>query len=118
MVLDGQALEHLEIVESASGKIEGSLFGYIDHCKTAFGKRLLKKWLMAPLINIKKINDRLDAVEDLMSHQFETDVFRAKISKLPDLERLLAKIFTYSIKHKVKAIYFEDVSLIKLKEFR
>ena len=30
----------------------------------------------------------------------------------------MAKIFTYSIKHKVKAIYFEDVSLQKMKEFR
>ena len=41
-----------------------------------------------------------------------------KFAKLPDLERLLAKIFAYSIKHKVKAIYFEDVSLVKMKEFR
>jgi len=38
--------------------------------------------------------------------------------KLPDLEKLLAKIFTYSIKHSVKAIYFEDVSLQKMREFR
>jgi len=37
---------------------------------------------------------------------------------MPDLEKLLAKIFSYSIKHSVDAIYFEDVSLIKLKEFR
>jgi hypothetical protein len=36
---------------------------------------------------------------------------RARLNKLPDLEKLLAKIFTYSIKHSVKAIYFEDVSL-------
>lgn len=40
------------------------------------------------------------------------------MNKLPDLEKLLAKIFTYSIKHSVKAIYFEDVSLQKMKEFR
>jgi hypothetical protein len=37
---------------------------------------------------------------------------------LPDLEKLIARIFTYSIKHKINAIYFEDVSLSKLKEFR
>ena len=43
---------------------------------------------------------------------------RVKLSKLPDIEKLLARIFTYSIKHKVRAIYFEDVSLIKMKEFR
>jgi hypothetical protein len=37
---------------------------------------------------------------------------------VPDLEKLLARIFTYSIKHSVEAIYFEDVSLIKMREFR
>jgi len=69
-------------------------------------------------MNIQKINARLDAVEDLIEHQYETDVFRSKIAKLPDLEKLLAKLYTYSVKHKVKAIYFENVSLNKLKEFR
>ncbi len=69
-------------------------------------------------MNIEKINDRLDAVEDLLNHQYETDVFRSKLGKLPDLERLLAKLYTYSVKHKVKAIYFENVSLNKLREFR
>jgi hypothetical protein len=41
-----------------------------------------------------------------------------KLGKLPDLEKLLARIFTYSIKHSVEAIYFEDVSLSKMREFK
>lgn len=98
--------------------MEGSLFHYVDNCKTPFGKRQLKRWLLSPLMNIGKINQRLDAVEDLIENQYETDVFRSKIAKLPDLEKLLAKLYTYSVKHKVKAIYFENVSLIKLREFR
>ena len=69
-------------------------------------------------MNINRINDRLDAVEDLMQYQFETDIFRAKASKLPDIERLLARMFTYSVKSKFKAVFFENVSLNKLKEFR
>lgn len=118
MVLDSQSLQHLEIIESASGTKEGSLFHFVDHCKTAFGKRQLKRWLMAPLMNIAKIRERQDAVADLTQLQFETDCVRAKLGKLPDVEKLLAKVFTYSIKHRVKAIYFEDVSLNKMKEFR
>lgn len=39
MVLDSQALQHLEIVETGAGKAEGSLFHFIDNCKSAFGKR-------------------------------------------------------------------------------
>ena len=45
-------------------------------------------------------------------------MLRARLGKLPDLEKLMAKIFTYSIKHSVKAIYFQDVSLARMKEFR
>jgi DNA mismatch repair ATPase MutS len=56
----------LEIVECANGKTEGTLLHYIDNCKTQFGKRQIKKWLLSPLMNIQMINDRLDAVEDLM----------------------------------------------------
>ena len=73
---------------------------------------------MAPLMSIERIEARLDAITDLICFQSETDQLRARMAKLPDLEKLLAKIFTYSIKHSVKAIYFEDVSLQKMKEFR
>ena len=73
---------------------------------------------MAPLLKTEKIEARLDAVEDMIQHQSETDMLRANMGKLPDLEKLLAKIFTYSIKHSVKAIYFEDVSLQKMRDFR
>lgn len=118
MVLDSQALEHLELLKTSGGKVEGSLFHYLDHCKTQFGKRLLRRWLLSPLLTPESINARLDAVDDLIAHTYETDVFRAKIGRLPDLEKLLAKLYTYSVKHKVKAIYFENVSLNKLREFR
>ena len=69
-------------------------------------------------MNIDQINERYDAVEDLIAHQYETDAVRCKLKQLPDLEKLLARLYTYSIKHRIKAIYFEDVSLKKLKEFR
>ena len=45
-------------------------------------------------------------------------MLRARLKKLPDLEKLLAKIFSYSIKHSVKAIYFEDVSMQKMRDYR
>ena len=66
---------------------------------------------MAPLRDVNRINMRLDAVDDLIKHQSATDILRARLGKLPDLEKLLAKVFTYSVKHKVNAVYFHDVSL-------
>lgn len=74
---------------------------------------------MSPLLNVEEIVDRQNAVQDLICCEHETGVVRAKMGKnLPDLEKLLARIFAYSVKHRIKAIYFEDVSLIKMKEFR
>ena len=39
MVLDSQSLQHLEILEAANGDQDGSLFNFINHCKSNFGKR-------------------------------------------------------------------------------
>ena len=73
---------------------------------------------MAPLKSIEKIEARLDAVSDLIEHDADTNIIRCRLKKYPDIEKLLAKIFTYSIKKSIKAIYFEDVSLTKMREFR
>jgi DNA mismatch repair protein MSH6 len=56
------------------------------------GKRLLKQWLCSPLCNPDAINDRLDAVEDLMSAAEVVADVSESLKKLPDLERLLSKL--------------------------
>ncbi|CAI2370907.1 unnamed protein product [Moneuplotes crassus] len=120
MVLDSQALEHLQILEvkTARGMVqEGSLFGMIDDSRTPFGKRLLKKWISSPLQNIEMINSRLDSVEDLIENGHEFETLRTKLLKLKDLEKELSRLYQYSINRNEKAIYFEDISLKKLREF-
>ena len=69
MVLDTQALQHLDIFETSIGKTRssaGSLNEYLDKCCTLYGKRMLKKWIAAPWLDEKKIGLRLDAVENLI----------------------------------------------------
>lgn len=100
MVIDSQAIEHLDLAEVKIGNhttIEGSLLEFVDHTKTLFGKRQLRKWLLSPLLYPEKINDRLDAVEDLMKMPLQLDLFRSQLEKLPDLERILARVFVYSV---------------------
>ena len=46
----------------------------------------------------------------MLEYQHATDDLRAKLGKLPDLEKMLAKVFTYSIKQKVTPIAYEDIS--------
>lgn len=54
MVIDSQAIENLEMVEcqiNETRTIEGSLLEWVDHTKTLFGKRQIRKWLLSPLID-------------------------------------------------------------------
>lgn len=82
LILDGQTLTNLEILESSSfssghlntGKEEGSLFSVLNHTLTSFGKRKLKKWICHPLRNIEAIQERLDAIEFL----YVQDALRGK----------------------------------------
>ena len=57
MILDSQAIEHLDLLaeKNSDGKPSYSLFDYIDHCKTPFGRRLLKKWMLSPLMDIDEL---------------------------------------------------------------
>ena len=120
MILDSQALEHLQILEVRNTKsvtTDGSLISIIDDTRTPFGKRLLKKWISSPLLSIDAINSRLDSIEDIIEHPHEMQVLRTKLYKLNDIEKQLSRLYQYSINRNKKAIYFEDVSLKKLKEF-
>ena len=105
-------------MSTATGEVKGSLFHFLDHCATNFGKRQLKRWLLSPLMNTLKIKERQDCVQALIDFTHQRDKTRMKMKKLPDLEKLLARVFTYSIKQRIKAVYFEDMNLKKCNEFR
>ncbi|XP_043838007.1 DNA mismatch repair protein Msh6 isoform X2 [Dromiciops gliroides] len=122
MVLDAVTLSNLEILQNAvNGSTEGTLLERIDTCCTPFGKRLLKQWLCAPLCNPSSINDRLDAVEDLMAVPDKISEVVDLLKKLPDLERLLNKIHSVgsplkSQKHPdSRAIMYEETTYSKKK---
>lgn len=58
LVLDGQTLAHIEVLQNSQGGNEGTLFQLLSRCITPFGKRLFKVWLCAPLRDVAGINDR------------------------------------------------------------
>lgn len=87
----------MEIPGRSRNNRDGSFFNFLAKgCATSFGKRLLKRWVVGPLKDPKKINDRLDAVTDLVREEMLRDKIQLKLKKLPDLERMLSKIYTYS----------------------
>nr|KAF6448067.1 mutS-like protein 6 [Rousettus aegyptiacus] len=122
MVLDSVTLNNLEIFSNGTnGTTEGTLLEKIDTCHTPFGKRLLKQWLCAPLCNPYAINDRLDAIEDLMVVPDKISEVVDLLKKLPDLERLLSKIHNVGSPLKSqnhpdsRAIMYEETTYSKKK---
>ncbi|EEQ32901.1 DNA mismatch repair protein msh6 [Microsporum canis CBS 113480] len=93
LVLDGQTLINLEIFANTyDGSSEGTLFQLLNRCVTPFGKRLFKQWVCHPLVDIAKINARLDAVESLNADNTVREQFSSQLTKMPDLERLISRI--------------------------
>ena len=93
MLLDSSTRRNLELTETLREKQKkGSLLGVLDRTKTAMGGRLLRKFIEQPLIDRKKIEENLDAVEALSSQSVNRDEIRDYLNTIYDLERLLGKI--------------------------
>ena len=91
LLIDPTTLKHLEIIEGSEGGRAGSLLDELDRTITSIGSRLLRSWLLRPLVAIEPIRDRLDAVEELAFRNTERGKFRDAIKAVQDLERLVAR---------------------------
>lgn len=92
MVLDSITLRNLEILQSIRGEGRGSLLSVIDRTKTPMGGRLLRKWLLRPLISANKITERLDAVDEIVKKTLLRYDLRSQLSRIRDIERLIGRI--------------------------
>ena len=93
MILDAIALAKLEVlVNNFDHSERGSLWSFLNRCKTAFGRRRLRDWVCKPLLFPAAILERRNAIEELMQIQTEADTVRAGFKKLPDVERLLSRV--------------------------
>jgi DNA mismatch repair protein MutS len=93
MLLDKQTVKNLELMSSFSGdKSTPTLYSILDITVTTIGSRLLSQWIKKPLIDPLMIRERLDAVEELFSHQGILQKLRHHLSPIKDIELLLARI--------------------------
>ncbi|KAL6600784.1 hypothetical protein ACP70R_045069 [Stipagrostis hirtigluma subsp. patula] len=120
MILDAAALENLEILENAAGGLSGTLYAQLNHCVTGFGKRLLKRWIARPLYDRRAILQRQSAVATLkgVGHEHAAQ-FRKDLSRLPDMERLLARLFSSCDENRRSSsvVLYEDASKRLLQQF-
>lgn len=93
LFIDTYTLRNLEITRNLrDGGKKDTLYDVLDFTKTAMGSRLLRKWLEYPLLSPKKINDRLDAVANLVSNFSLRNNLREQLKEIYDFERLLTRM--------------------------
>lgn len=88
--LDKFTIRSLELIGSMN---EGgtSLLDVIDHTISPMGARLLKRWIVFPLKDVKPINERLDVVEYFFREPDFKDFIEEKLHLIGDLERIVSK---------------------------
>ena len=93
MVLDQFTRRNLELTETIrSQKTRGSLLGILDRTVTAMGARLLRTWISQPLLDINRLNARLDAVEALTDDEILREELTDALKQVSDIERLTNRL--------------------------
>lgn len=89
VILDAATRRNLELTQNLSGGSENTLASILDFCVTPMGSRMLKRWLHAPLRNIKILTNRQQAIQALQS---SGDALQPLLRQIGDLERVLARL--------------------------
>jgi DNA mismatch repair protein MutS len=93
MVLDEMTCRNLELVEPLrNGGTTGTLLAVLDQALTPMGGRLLRRWLLAPLVEQGGIVARQQAVAELVADSDARRAVREALSEFGDLERLAVKV--------------------------
>jgi DNA mismatch repair protein MutS len=97
MFIDATTRRNLELTQTARDKsFRGSLLWVLDKTKTSMGSRLLRQWLLQPLLDVKLIEQRLDAVAELFNNGLLRAELGEGLNKVFDIERLTGKVATQS----------------------
>jgi len=93
MQLDSMTIRNLELVRSLAHDSQGlTLLKVLDHTLTSMGSRLLRQWIVRPLLNIQDIQNRQQSVAELTHHLKLRIGIRESLKTIQDLERLSSRI--------------------------
>lgn len=115
--LDINTRRNLELTEAMRTKEKrGSLLWVLDRTETAMGARLMRSWILKPLLNPVVISRRQSAVSDLLKSAVKREQLSVLLSGMLDLERLTAKVVYGSANAKdLRAIYQSIEKLPQIK---
>jgi DNA mismatch repair protein MutS len=93
MMLDATTVRNLEILRPIREGVKGAtLVSVLHRVKTSMGARLLERWLLQPLLDQSRIDERLDAVQALADDAALRRELGAALQEIADLERLVGKV--------------------------
>jgi DNA mismatch repair protein MutS len=93
--MDKFTIRNLELI--GNGADRKGLLEIMDATKSPMGARLLKRWLVFPLQSLEQINNRLNAVSNLLEDNTTSNELGELIESCGDLERLASKLSTRKI---------------------
>ena len=115
MRLDTAATQALNLFPSPmdGGNKSMSIFGVLDQCKTAQGKRLLSQWVKQPLLDKARIEERLNLVEVFFEGSDLRDTVREEaLRRMPDLNRLAKKFYRHKAKLQDVVRVYQAIELL------
>jgi DNA mismatch repair protein MutS len=93
MILDPATRKGLELTETLrGGGTDGSLLGVLDHTVTAMGGRMLRQWILQPLLDRESIRDRQHGVRAFFQAGMQRGTFRESLRTLHDIERITGRL--------------------------
>ncbi|MBP7866372.1 MAG: DNA mismatch repair protein MutS [Acidobacteria bacterium] len=90
--LDAESIANLELITAGGGGRKHTLLSVLDHTVTGMGGRLLKSWILRPLLDLEEIHRRHGAVGELFGSFRARDTLRRCLSGILDVERLMGKV--------------------------
>jgi len=88
LIMDYSTQKNLELIEGE----KLTLFSVLNRCNTPMGKRLLRQWLLHPLVDYERIKERHDVVEKLLENWMELQALRRILSGCSDAEKALSRL--------------------------
>jgi len=131
MKLDAATVANLELTQTLDGSKQGSLFSFMDMTRTGMGARMLKSWMLLPLLEISRIECRLDAIETLRKNVTVSGRLASRLEEILDIERLISRVMAgisgprelTALKNSLRAVpglkaILRDISITRLDEIR
>ena len=110
--MDQFTVANLELIYSNS-KEGKSLIDIIDNTSSPMGARMLKRWLIHPLLDLKKLNFRHSSVDEIIKNKDLLFSLQSELRSLSDLERIIAKVVTFKISPRELVQLKESLTKVK-----